>query len=393
MNPVLAFVANTSPIYLTMPPNWRGGPNTLWVNAFWMMGLQVAYGSAFVALAAFRLRRAFRDEGGQSRLGKFIATVKRKRRWLPRPECGDDPMMWKEKYVARLGGATKGLILFGGLVVAGIVAYSVSDEFLMACGELAREGYSDTGPHRRNMNVFFRITCSIIYVVWMLGIASATAGGVTSEREEDQWLSLTSTPLDGREILRAKMLGPIWGFKPVVFLLVGLWITGLISGSIHPVGFLASVVNLVVFTWFLVALGTCISLRSRNSLRSLASTIALLIFLNGGYLFCCIPMRPDTNMILAFSTPVLMGMVLVPGEELTKLGLGNDRWLTEGMMANVIGVVFYGLAAAGLTLWMFNAFDRIVDRPDRTRQDLSEGQLAGWNRGRKKPEGRPDELA
>ena len=98
-----------------------------------------------------------------------------------------------------------------------------------------------------------------------------------------------TTPLTGREILRAKMIGPIWGLRWVAYLLFLLWAIGLAVGSIHPFGVVACLVEFVVFTWFLSALGTSFSLRAKNSTRALASSMALLIFLNGGYLFCCIP--------------------------------------------------------------------------------------------------------
>ena len=34
---------------------------------------------------------------------------------------------------------------------------------------------------------------------------------------------LTSTPLSGQEILRAKMIGPVWGLRLVAYLLFLLW--------------------------------------------------------------------------------------------------------------------------------------------------------------------------
>ena len=58
----------------------------------------------------------------------------------------------------------------------------------------------------------------------------------SSEREEDQWTSLTSTPLTGLEILRAKMIGPVWGLRLVAYLMFLLWVVGLAVGSIHPFG-------------------------------------------------------------------------------------------------------------------------------------------------------------
>jgi len=69
---------------------------------------------------------------------------------------------------------------------------------------------------------------------------------VAAERERDTWLGLIATPLPGREILKGKILGSIWRMRGVAFLMPALWSVGLLSGSLHPLGFLAAVVLLGV---------------------------------------------------------------------------------------------------------------------------------------------------
>jgi hypothetical protein len=204
---------------------------------------------------------------------------------------------------------------------------------------------------------------------------------------------LTSTPLDGREILRAKMIGPIWGFKPVAYLLLALWSAGMVLGSIHPLGVLFIAIEFAAFTWFATTLGTFFSLRAKNSMRSLATTMATLIFLNGGYLFCCIPMRADSVMTATFCTPALITVALVSGRDLDRLGMGRSNDGGEWVVASVLGVAFYALVGLGLFAAMNSSFDKIVDRPDRLRQILTPAQLKEWKKGRSKEIVYPDELA
>ncbi len=397
-DPVLRWVAITSPIYLFFQmgpgglPMGPRGTGTLVNLLLWGMGLQVAYGTCFVILAAFRLRPSSRSEGASPRWMTRFTEVARRRKWLPRPECGDDAMLWKERYVSRTGGLTKVALALLGVGVVGIIGYSGFDLVVAAGDELRRNGSFLTGhalgdfQARRDFSTFLRIACTALYVLWMLGIASGAACGLTSEREEDTWLILTSTPMDGDEIVRAKMIGPIWALRPAAYLLFALWGIGLVVGSIHPLGVLATAAEFAVFTWFLTAVGTFFSLRSKNSTRALASTMALLIFTNGGYLFCCIPFRPDSGLVVAGSTPALMALSLL---SLENLGEMSQRENPSLVAASILGLVGYGVAAFGLTLAAFGTFDAVVDRP---RRELSPEQVRRLSDAAKKP-GAADEVA
>jgi ABC-type transport system involved in multi-copper enzyme maturation permease subunit len=364
VGPWLEYVAITSPVYLLAPRVFLS-PSTLETTAAWGMGLQVSYGTMFITLAAARLRAASRDDGTRRGLAGKIASFARKRRWFPRPECGDDAMLWKERYVARTGGMTKAVLGLVVVALLGLMGYWLVEFLNPALAEMWDDGYFHVGNARREFNVFLRLVSAAIFVLWSLGVASSAASGMTSEREEDTWISLVSTPLSGREILRAKLIGPVWALRHLAYLMFGLWGIGLAVNAVHPAGVLACLVELAVFTWFLTALGTAFSSRSRNSTRSLALTMVTLIFLNGAYLFCCIPLQPNTSAILAGSTPVIFAMSLLSQENIHDL---SGRHEGELAVACVLGVLFYAAGASSLTGWIFQTFDAAVDRPDRFRE-------------------------
>ena len=198
---------------------------------------------------------------------------------------------------------------------------------------------------------------------------------------------MLATPLGGPEILRAKMIGPIWALRSLAYLMLGLWAIGLALGAIHPVGVMFCLVEMVVFTWFLSAIGTFFSLRSRNSTRALALTMATLVFLNVGYLFCLFPLQPNTAGVIAGSTPAIFAVSLV-NEENLRVWDRDEGGLVAGCLA---GVIVYGIAAAGLTIRLFESFDRAVDRPDRSG-GMTPHQRGEMLRGRSKEIVHDDEL-
>jgi ABC-type transport system involved in multi-copper enzyme maturation permease subunit len=395
VNPVLQYFAMTSPIYPTSVPPMLGTRDPLTL-AFWGMGLQIVYGSLFVLLAAMRLRPSARTEGSTSASSRWFKNLLRKRKWLPRKPCGDDAMLWKELHVARTGGLTKAVFVLLGVGLVGLVFYLGTEPFLKAMSEMLVNGYFSKGREQTEFSYYLRGFTVGIYVLWFFGVASSSATGLCSEREEDQWTSLTSTPLSGEEILRAKMLGPIWGLRYLAYLMFGLWALGLMVGSIHPLGLIACLIEFVVFTWFLTSLGTTFSLRSKNSTRALASTMALLIVINGGYLFCCIPFQPNNAVIFGGMTPFVIGASLFNYQDFDGLGANpnyNNKETGEIIVACVLSVLFYGCAAAGLTSSLFSMFDAVVDRPDRLRQDRTLAQQREYRKSSDKGIHWKDDLA
>jgi ABC-type transport system involved in multi-copper enzyme maturation permease subunit len=374
VGPVDSWVALTNPINLLIDLGQRGpaaATGSPLERVWWTLGSQLACGVAFVALAVWRLRPNFRAAGAE---GRRFAPFGRWRRWRlwRRPALGDAPMLWKERYVARPGGLVKSVTRVVATIALIGVGYGVYALGRPAFEELADAGYGGvrSGYARDNFNGYLRGVGTVIYCIWSLAVAAAAAGSVTSEREEDTWTSLTTTDLDGGEILGAKMIGAVWGLRPLGLALVSLWLIGLAAGSVHPFGVLAALLELAVFTWFSAALGTFLSLRARTTTRAMAATVGILIAVNGGYLMCCVPMQPDTPLILLGCTPAIEAMSLLSWADVWDLlgleggsyNFPSDR-RGELVLACVLGVFVYGLAAAALTAASILGFDSAVDRP------------------------------
>jgi hypothetical protein len=214
-------------------------------------------------------------------------------------------------------------------------------------------------------------TLAYMTLVLAIGAGRAAAGGITAEKEEDTWTSLTTTDLTGEEIVVAKMAGAAWGPRLLPAALMATWILGVVAGALHPLGLLLGLAELAVFTWFHAALGLYVSLHARTTTRAMALTIAVVLFANGGYLFCCLPLQPDTPAVAFGCTPAVLACSLVTWWEVNDLVslLSPAPWsssrLPELIGLVALGTLAYAVAAAGLSLASLIGFDAAIDRPSR----------------------------
>jgi ABC-type transport system involved in multi-copper enzyme maturation permease subunit len=358
VRPAVDVVAWSSPFYL--PFLAMGGWNSLLLSIYWMIGLQVGFGIVMLGLAVLRLRPTSRREGGAARI------TARSLWFLKRPECLDDAMLWKECFVAKSPLSNQIAITLVFLVVGGMMVYFSYDTFKAAFRELLDQGYT-SGPARIGYNESLRVILTLLYVCVAIGVASAASNTLTGERDEDTWVSLVSTPLTPYEILRGKLLGALWTMRWVVALWLAFAISGLAVGSLHPVGFFAVWMLLVVYTLFICALGMTFSLWSRTSGRSLLATIITLVTLNGVYLLLNIPFQVESATIYFGVTPMFEAISLLSYDDFYNLlrfldgaVRGEER---DMFLATILSFTFYACGAVLLAWQMLSRFDAVNDRP------------------------------
>jgi hypothetical protein len=131
-------------------------------------------------------------------------------------------------------------------------------------------------------------------------------------------------------------------------------------------GFLMAIpfllVTLLVIACAVGSLGVLLSIRCRTSIRAMGATLAIGLFVGGGYLFCCVPMMiaghgAGDEIILAPCIPFLLafpGIVQVSG----------GRLLDDGAVAAayVMGVIGYFMAAIFLSSTAVGMFDELAGR-------------------------------
>jgi hypothetical protein len=346
---------------------------------FWMVGMQFGASVFFILIAAWRLRPIFRrQEESRPRLTWFGSRA-RTPRWLKRPECGPDAMLWKERHFARTDVFTKLVLLPATIILT--VTVILGGRF----DELVRRSFVDLWWMRYpagtgdmlTLNTTLRYISPLYLTLWLLAVAGATASSVTLEREQDTWDSLISTPLSGWQILRGKSVGALWGLRGFGGLLSLFWIVGLAAGAIHPFGFLVALGVVAILTWFVIALGMHNSLTSKKTSRALTKTIAILLFLNVGYLVLLYPFAMAGGDPESFPhafvgcTPVIASYSLLTYPQVGQLlaAIGNPS-RPSGFDFGAVGygalvLLAYVLTAGILTWRSVQRFDRVVDRPRR----------------------------
>ena len=240
------------------------------------------------------------------------------------------------------------------------------------------------GQDRTEFNQFLRIIIMLLSIAWFLGVAVVSASSITSEREQDTWISLTSSFLTAPEIVWAKLIGAPWSLRALGQGILALAIIGLVAGAVHPLGFCLFLVLMGTFTWFTSALGTLVSLWSKTTTRALAFTIITLAITNGGYLFCCIPLRTQGGPWIASGCmpfPVYMSLLSyqdvwhILGFEHIWGPFGGTRRM-EFLAAFAIAFTAYGSLALLLTVIATKDFDRISGRPRLAARPVAQPKTA-----------------
>jgi ABC-type transport system involved in multi-copper enzyme maturation permease subunit len=352
-----------------------------------MSGLQVALGVLFVGLAVWRIRRtpANFDRGGSAESWSRRPASPSTRapgvlsRLFGRPPVGDDPMAWKERYVARAGPALRAVGLLTTVFAVVFLGDVLLDLGRPAFAELALYGYGDaaTVVHkaRDELNETLAFAAAAACAIWVVGLAGTAAAGQPSEREGDTWISLIGTTLTGGEILRGKALGALRRWRIAGLAAFALWTFGLVAGAIHPLGYALTLALFAAYTAFALALGSFLGLRARSTARAMAATIAVLFVLNGGYLLCLFPFagRLDELWLTAPVMPFVIDLaperyapvqVFFGTYPADNINLRLDTVVAR-LLTCAVSLVFYAAATAGLAIAAVDGFDRAADRPRR----------------------------
>lgn len=248
IRPAYIWIDASNPILLLY--DFGRGPD-VWVERLaWMIGIQLAAGTAFILVAVWRLRPSFRRGEGRRAVTSVLGRHGWRWRVFARPAMADDPVRWKEFHTSRTGGAAKLAAVVLGLAIAGLVGYAAWYLAVPAFRELREYGYGaedNTYGARGSFGTFVAVLGAFFVTTLLLGIATSAAGRVTGEREEDTWTSLVATPLDGREILLPKLLGAIRSVRWGVLMPLALWLVGLAAGSVYPLAVPVLAVELAVY--------------------------------------------------------------------------------------------------------------------------------------------------
>lgn len=354
-----------------------GGGTNADVRAFlWMIELQTAMSVALVLLAVWQLRPAFRRETERAARRSWFAAW-RGRSWRARPQCDDDPIFWKERYFAMTSRGAR-LVLVPAVVVVTFVLMMVT-EFEGRASQVFRllwtKGYS-WEMAQDNFLWALRVDCGWFVAFWLVAVASACASSVAGEREADTWGPLTSTPLTGWEIVRGKVLGAIRNQRALGSVLIAIWVVGLLTGYMHPLGIVISASIVAVLTWLVAIVGIHASIRARTTAQALGSTMGILWLLNGHPAIVVLWFFGGLGWESSFSALGVMprlavGPLVSYGFVSRSLSAIPTEWIhfapsTAPALLGIVFLTIYTVAASLCTWRVIRYFDRWLDRPRLT---------------------------
>ena len=211
-NPVVTFTMILSGDGLWGP---LAGP---WELLLTLVRNQMLVGGMALVLATLFMRRIHLRESGKAA---------RKRRWriqFFRGEIGDNPMYWKELY-AEPGSSRLGLMGYGLLAVIFSRGVRVHYLYVSRIRTPLLPLFLRAG---RSFCEYATCMSTFLSCCGLLLLTARAAGSITSEKERDCWVSLISTPLDARQIVKAKILGSLWSLRGLVPFLAVVWLPALL---------------------------------------------------------------------------------------------------------------------------------------------------------------------
>ncbi len=237
------------------------GPAILSI-AYWM-----AIGLVGTCWASLRLAPACLSHADGPRVGRAG------RRRGAVPPVGDWPMLWKEFFIERaaalgglgwwIGAALTVLLGPGSLILGLFVAWH---RLRAPSGALSggAEWALSIGVGRTGTAVAWLIQ-------WGIGLRAAVA--IASERERGTWDAILTSPLEGREIVLAKLWGCLHALRWLVIAALVAWTVAWAAGAIDADDYFGWVVGTLSVGTFMAAVGLRASLTASTATRALAVTI------------------------------------------------------------------------------------------------------------------------
>jgi hypothetical protein len=261
---------------------WYYPPDLDWTRAAFSrvlpltVGVQALYSALFLLAAMSGLRPLRLGQWGRRGCQGAASRCRR-------PVLGENPMLWKERDAP--GPLPRQTVLLFLLLSVGLLlplaapAWDAFQEWRQEWqqGLSPLDKYDGTVWARGYLNHVVRQIGAVLYLFVLAVVAATAAISVTGERERGTWSSLAATLVSGSEVVRAKAAGAVWAARAWSMPLLVLWVLGLATGAVHPVGVLAAAIAILIFARFAAALGVFYSMISRSSERALLATFLTLL--------------------------------------------------------------------------------------------------------------------
>jgi ABC-type Na+ efflux pump permease subunit len=192
-------------------------------------------------------------------------------------------------------------------------------------------------------------------IQWALGLRAAAT--VAGERERGTWDGLLVSMLEGREIIRAKILGSLASLRGLLASAVTCWTVALACGAMGIADYLIAVSTMFVVGTFMVAAGVYNSLSASAAGRATTRTLVVWIasFAADGALW----------VVAAFATMALAAVAgifrLLLGVQLTPAGpMGMFSYVV--VVFSIVRLGAYALATFLVAAYCRRHFAKLAGR-------------------------------
>lgn len=241
------------------------------------------------------------------------------------------PMLWKEL----IANTPARRSVWGRLWTGGWIAllFVPAAQVCFYFGRLVPA--ADDERMRDMLSLWARAISTVVGSLLLLQIAIRASGTVSRERDKQTLDSLLTTPLTLRSIILAKWLGCLFGGRMGWLTLALVWLLGVFTGAVHPVGILVFVLIWLVYASFMGSVGIWSSVVSSSTRNAIFLTFALFAIM----LFCGCLAAFDVagnNLLnaeegLLFIPPAAFYMLLAsPGQV--------RMWLHDGVDLRLVGI-------------------------------------------------------
>jgi ABC-type transport system involved in multi-copper enzyme maturation permease subunit len=260
-----AWIAPINPFHGVGALVWDEEP----AGAALTMLLWLIMGGAGLGVAAWRLRPAcLRLLAGEER-------SRRRRRWVVPPVDNERPMLWKEMFIERVSplgrfGKWAGIVIFLALIVmstgyGGLVVYNT----------WWRTQAAEPGGFADQIGSAIADSATFIAYLIQLSIVLRAAVGITSERERSTWDGLLTSPLEGREIVLAKLCGGFYALRWLILAAIWAWTLALLFGAMLSKDYILLLLHVVVIGACMSAIGVRISMAAATGTKAMSIAVGL----------------------------------------------------------------------------------------------------------------------
>jgi len=319
---------------------------------------QTVFAAALTAASVWRLRRV---QAAEKVGGAASGSIRRWKLARRRTAVTDRPILWKERGDNSFwdqGVWSRIVTALVGLLLVWPIATGFYDS-AMANGLWIQDDNPNRFDPFQDMSAAI-LTMALCGGMLLIGVRSSCS--ITGEREKDTWISVLGTPLPAREIVLGKILGNLnigvglFCYCAFVTLLRVLCLPQV--ALCIPFSLLTGGILLL----FCSTLRVYVSLLSRSTMRAMATATAVLVFLGGGYLFCCAPFMISGGrggeIILTPCAPFLIVISLAIGRLKDFSGPGS----MEALVPYTLGTFGYAVATGMLYAACVSRFDELNGR-------------------------------